>query len=236
MFFCSLRGFVFDLKKQNRFQGKLILLWFKTISFVILFPLLSFQLSKLLWGWNSSGAANALECVTRSSSAEPSDAAQRNQSLSPQLPFRSMSAASLRTGPPRLLAKAFLCSSISHETFPAESVGSVAKHSTAEVRAGEVSISAWFCGQQLGLLYYIWEKYQCNRTQRLSVLTMCDHRALRLFRKPLRTRCATWGWPKKSLPSCDVCATATCLKAVLWGTWSLLRKQGGKFILGHGVH
>lgn len=48
LFFCSLRGFVFDLKKQNRFQGKLILLWFKTISFVILFPLLSFQLSQLL--------------------------------------------------------------------------------------------------------------------------------------------------------------------------------------------
>ena len=48
MFFCSLRDFVFYLKKQNSFQGKLILLWFKTISFVILFPLLSFQLSKSL--------------------------------------------------------------------------------------------------------------------------------------------------------------------------------------------
>ena len=60
MFFCSLRDFVFYLKKQNSFQGKLILLWFKTISFVILFPLLSFQLSKSLWGWNSSRAVSAL--------------------------------------------------------------------------------------------------------------------------------------------------------------------------------
>lgn len=31
VFFCSLRGFVFDLKKQNSFQEKLLLLWFKTI-------------------------------------------------------------------------------------------------------------------------------------------------------------------------------------------------------------
>ena len=78
VFFCSLRGFVFYLMKQNRFQGKLILLWFKTISFVILFPLLSFQLSKPLWGWISSRAGSALvgdwgDGVTPCSSAEPAN-------------------------------------------------------------------------------------------------------------------------------------------------------------------
>lgn len=128
--------------------------------------------------------------------AEPRDAAQRSKSLS------LLRSDSCRQHPCKWtfhvsMQKPFYTPGlVIHGPSPAEGVGSVARHSTAEVRAGEVSISVWFCGQRLGLLYDILEKNLWNPTLWLFVLTIRDHRGLPLFLKPPTNVLCNMGWPK----------------------------------------